>query len=262
MEAHLTVIFKNKPLWYIAAKIHWNTLETLICYVFVTVYKIWHSIQPCPNNSPSQGLGSIKFQPWGIPLVAAVCNIVILISYCSVLKRLCWLLHGVPYPRNRVERRQMNEANPDGPSLQFHSQALESSITQSLPISQFKKNNEEQNQMHTDCAVCLGEFEEGEWLKHLPNCTHTFHVSRIDTWFQSHSNCSLCRAHVYDFTIHHEYSFVSVHTLKETLRRKDSTGLGPTLWNPTKLRTSTCHMNQEMSVDLLHQAELRKKQEV
>lgn len=165
MEAHLTVIFKNKPLWYIAAKIHWNTLETLICYVFVTVYKIWHSIQPCPNNSPSQGLGSIKFQPWGIPLVAAVCNIVILISYCSVLKRLCWLLHGVPYPRNRVERRQMNEANPDGPSLQFHSQALESSITQSLPISQFKKNNEEQNQMHTDCAVCLGEFEEGEWLK-------------------------------------------------------------------------------------------------
>lgn len=83
--------------------------------------------------------------------------------------------------------------------------------------------------MHTDCAVCLGEFEEGEWLKNLPNCTHTFHVSCIDTWFQSHSNFPLCRAHIYDFTIRHEYSSVSVHTLQETLRREDSTGLGPTL---------------------------------
>ncbi|XAR50938.1 hypothetical protein NMG60_11005406 [Bertholletia excelsa] len=44
------------------------------------------------------------------------------------------------------------------------------------------------------CAVCLGEFVEGEELRVLPGCTHCFHVSCVDTWLRSHSSCPLCRA--------------------------------------------------------------------
>ncbi|KAK8962591.1 RING-H2 finger protein ATL65 [Platanthera guangdongensis] len=47
-----------------------------------------------------------------------------------------------------------------------------------------------------DCAVCLLEFEEGEWLRTLPICAHAFHVECIDVWLRSHATCPLCRAAV------------------------------------------------------------------
>jgi len=45
------------------------------------------------------------------------------------------------------------------------------------------------------CAVCLGEFEEGEELRTLPECMHSFHVACIDPWLSSRSSCPVCRAH-------------------------------------------------------------------
>ncbi|XP_076892048.1 RING-H2 finger protein ATL52-like [Bidens hawaiensis] len=44
------------------------------------------------------------------------------------------------------------------------------------------------------CAVCLGEFEENEDVRIMPECSHVFHVSCIDMWLFSHDNCPLCRA--------------------------------------------------------------------
>lgn len=46
----------------------------------------------------------------------------------------------------------------------------------------------------TECSVCLSEFQEEEMLRLLPKCNHAFHVSCIDTWLRSHTNCPLCRA--------------------------------------------------------------------
>jgi hypothetical protein len=50
----------------------------------------------------------------------------------------------------------------------------------------------------SDCAVCLGEFADGELLRLLPRCAHAFHVRCIDTWLRAHVNCPLCRSHVLD----------------------------------------------------------------
>ena len=47
-----------------------------------------------------------------------------------------------------------------------------------------------------DCSVCLGEFQDGELLRLLPNCGHAFHVPCIGTWLRAHVNCPLCRANV------------------------------------------------------------------
>lgn len=44
------------------------------------------------------------------------------------------------------------------------------------------------------CAVCLGEFEENDEVKIMPECAHIFHVTCIDMWLFSHGNCPLCRA--------------------------------------------------------------------
>ncbi|XP_037451089.1 RING-H2 finger protein ATL1-like [Triticum dicoccoides] len=46
----------------------------------------------------------------------------------------------------------------------------------------------------SECAVCLGEFQEGERVRLLPGCLHVFHAECIDTWLQGCANCPLCRA--------------------------------------------------------------------
>ncbi|CAK7355508.1 unnamed protein product [Dovyalis caffra] len=45
----------------------------------------------------------------------------------------------------------------------------------------------------TECAICLGEFVEGDEVRVLPQCAHGFHVVCIDTWLGSHSSCPSCR---------------------------------------------------------------------
>lgn len=41
------------------------------------------------------------------------------------------------------------------------------------------------------CAVCLSDFEEGEWTQRLP-CAHHFHPQCIDRWLLLNKRCPLC----------------------------------------------------------------------
>jgi hypothetical protein len=47
-----------------------------------------------------------------------------------------------------------------------------------------------------DCAVCLGEFTDGELVRLLPRCSHPFHAPCIDTWLRAHVSCPVCRSSV------------------------------------------------------------------
>lgn len=48
-----------------------------------------------------------------------------------------------------------------------------------------------------ECPVCLSGFIEGDHVRQLNSCKHSFHVACIDKWLlYSHSNCPLCRASV------------------------------------------------------------------
>jgi hypothetical protein len=44
----------------------------------------------------------------------------------------------------------------------------------------------------TECAICLGEFVDGEKVRLLPRCRHCFHVQCIDSWLAEHSSCPIC----------------------------------------------------------------------
>ncbi|XAR67116.1 hypothetical protein NMG60_11013552 [Bertholletia excelsa] len=48
----------------------------------------------------------------------------------------------------------------------------------------------------SECPICLSLFEEGEEVRKLPRCKHSFHASCIDMWLYSHYDCPVCRATV------------------------------------------------------------------
>lgn len=167
-----------------------------------------------PSPSPSPGLQTSHWNPLMIALVASICSIFLVLSFHRILHRHCCAFQLTTWSRNQGQSRRLNEDNGDDLSQQFQSQGLDSYIAHSLPIVQYKKKHEADIYgINTDCAVCLGEFEEGEWIKHLPNCPHVFHVSCIDIWFQTHSSCPLCRADIFDL----EYAY----TLQETPTREE-----------------------------------------
>ncbi|KAL6888996.1 hypothetical protein ACP4OV_010022 [Aristida adscensionis] len=47
-----------------------------------------------------------------------------------------------------------------------------------------------------DCAVCLGEVDDGETVRRLPACRHVFHRECIDMWLRAHATCPVCRSGV------------------------------------------------------------------
>lgn len=140
-----------------------------------------------------------KWKVEEICLIILVWVIFFIFIYSGIFKRIFRLIYRAITTRNQVQRRLQNglNSNPSDSSLQFQSRGLELSMVQTLPMSKYKKNEGENKAIDVDCAICLGELEEGEWLKHLPNCAHRFHVLCMDTWFQSHSNCPLCVDLVY-----------------------------------------------------------------
>lgn len=72
-----------------------------------------------------------------------------------------------------------------------------SSIVNLIPTHKYHKKNKldiVSDEEGGTCAVCLGDFEEGEELRTMPVCLHSFHVRCIDMWLHSHLNCPVCRS--------------------------------------------------------------------
>lgn len=166
------------------------------------------------------GADASRWDPRVIGIVGLICSIFLLFSYYKILERNCATFRVVRLSRIPEQRRRLNQHLEDF-SSQLQSRGLDSFAMHSLPITQIKKSkDEESNPGNSECAVCLGEFEEGEWVKKLPICSHVFHVSCIDTWFQTHSSCPLCRACVCEDTTPRE-SPINVNFYLETLNRED-----------------------------------------
>ncbi|XP_024515888.1 RING-H2 finger protein ATL2-like [Selaginella moellendorffii] len=85
---------------------------------------------------------------------------------------------------------------------------LDPEVLQKFPILQFSLDRSDSKNKNSasattkkgkiidgpvECAVCLGNFEEGELLRILPACGHLFHPDCIDAWLHTHSTCPLCR---------------------------------------------------------------------
>ena len=47
--------------------------------------------------------------------------------------------------------------------------------------------------MDDNCAICQDPIEQGQQMRILNYCTHSFHTTCIDTWFATHVTCPTCR---------------------------------------------------------------------
>ncbi|PKA52463.1 RING-H2 finger protein ATL80 [Apostasia shenzhenica] len=63
-----------------------------------------------------------------------------------------------------------------------------------IPTQKYRKR--EGQQEDGECPVCLSAFDDGDEVRLLPQCLHSFHVACIDMWLQSHSSCPVCRSSV------------------------------------------------------------------
>jgi E3 ubiquitin-protein ligase ATL10/75/76/77/78 len=60
----------------------------------------------------------------------------------------------------------------------------------SIPVEVYGGGAEEEAEV---CAICLGEFADGEKVRVLPRCGHGFHVRCVDAWLLSRGSCPTCR---------------------------------------------------------------------
>ncbi|KAF8052479.1 hypothetical protein N665_1555s0004 [Sinapis alba] len=71
------------------------------------------------------------------------------------------------------------------------STGINPSILRSIPVVDFNSQDFEDG-IH-ECVVCLSELADGDKARVLPTCNHWFHADCIESWFQSHSTCPVCR---------------------------------------------------------------------
>ncbi|CAH8293307.1 unnamed protein product [Eruca vesicaria subsp. sativa] len=70
------------------------------------------------------------------------------------------------------------------------STGINPSILRSISIVDF---NSQDFKDGIQCVVCLSELADGDKARVLPSCNHWFHADCIESWFQSHTTCPVCR---------------------------------------------------------------------
>nr|XP_023881560.1 RING-H2 finger protein ATL65 [Quercus suber] len=185
---------------------------------------------PTPSPSPSPSFTSssiissvqqasppsklpVQFSPPLIVMVVIVATAFLIVTYSRLISR-----HVIPpilrvlrrYKRWRRRRRGARSYLPsssgDLDSLPFDSPffetsdgfhvcspyGLDESVIKTIPLALYYTTKPYRERR--DCAVCLLEFEDDDYVRTLPVCSHAFHVDCIDIWLRSHANCPLCRA--------------------------------------------------------------------
>ncbi|XWS07771.1 hypothetical protein CRYUN_Cryun41cG0019500 [Craigia yunnanensis] len=96
------------------------------------------------------------------------------------------------HPYRDSQGQGAQQAQGQQHSLRHEIASLENSTVELIPAHKYQKGV---GLVDDDgmCAVCLSQFEEGEELRTLPECLHSYHAPCIDMWLYSHSSCPMCR---------------------------------------------------------------------
>ncbi|XVF16058.1 hypothetical protein REPUB_Repub09cG0208300 [Reevesia pubescens] len=117
-------------------------------------------------------------------LAALLCALICVVGLIAVARCTCL----------RRRRTAIDANNNASLAEASANKGLKKKVLQSLPKLTYKYYNKDAAKFASmECAICLGEFTEGDELRVLPQCGHAFHVGCVDTWLGSHSSCPSCR---------------------------------------------------------------------
>lgn len=132
-----------------------------------------------------------QFSPLLIGLLGVIAGFMMVATYHFISLGCCCCNNNQQAQDNEPNTRQDTERNYDHRQEWPRDRIRTSSVMRVLmPVFRFSSKDCNED----TCAVCLGDFKEGEQVRVLPECLHLFHVPCIDMWLSSHSNCPLCRA--------------------------------------------------------------------
>ncbi|VVA98161.1 unnamed protein product [Arabis nemorensis] len=187
------------------------------------------SPSPSPSPSPSSGVSEeilsrssdppLEFSPPLIAMVVVLAAAFLFVTYSRLISRRFISPLFRRFRRWRCRRRRLlhlSSASTSSSDLRsfspfpfdsFHYSSyspygLDDSVIKTLPLFLYSAAACTGKSVSTatpagknsaDCAVCLLEFEEGDYVRTLPLCFHAFHLECIDEWLRSHPNCPLCR---------------------------------------------------------------------
>lgn len=82
-----------------------------------------------------------------------------------------------------------------GVSVEWARGGLDEATLESYPkfIFSNQKHKDRQDDADISCSICLADYRDGELLRLLPDCLHSFHVQCIDAWLRLHASCPMCR---------------------------------------------------------------------
>ncbi|XP_077233199.1 RING/U-box superfamily protein [Tasmannia lanceolata] len=160
----------------------------------------------------------VDFSPPLIAMVVVIGTAFLIITYFRLISRyllppLLRLLRRSHLRWRRWRHRRYPPSDIESPphtdafetAFPFFSHyGLDETAIKTIPLTLYNKGSKRRS-ISVDsaasagrvCAVCLLEFEENEYLRTLPACSHAFHVDCIDIWLRSHASCPLCRAGIF-----------------------------------------------------------------
>ncbi|KAH7861679.1 hypothetical protein Vadar_029238 [Vaccinium darrowii] len=65
-----------------------------------------------------------------------------------------------------------------------------------LPQYKFITNSRNRAGNAASCIICLEDFKNGDMIRGLPSCGHSFHLRCIDEWLITLGSCPVCRKDV------------------------------------------------------------------
>ncbi|KAL3531827.1 hypothetical protein ACH5RR_005348 [Cinchona calisaya] len=119
--------------------------------------------------------------------VTAILSLLLFISIPALIYAFFFAINCPPIPLTRPRRESTDELKKKESK---HPEILVSGGVK------YKKEAVHEQVYGSECPVCLSIFVEGDYVRQLHACKHSFHLVCINKWLSFHSSCPVCRASV------------------------------------------------------------------
>ena len=173
--------------------------------IYVSQYDSQQALSPLtsPGSSifhPHLHSSGTSFPIIAIAIIGIMATAFLLVSYYIFVIKCCLNWHRIDLLRRFSPSRRREDPLAVYSPGAAEPRGLDEAVIRLIPVIQYKTqqqgNRDTGERSSCECAVCLNEFQEGEKLRIIPNCSHVFHIDCIDVWLLNNANCPLCRTSI------------------------------------------------------------------